>query len=182
MIYVGVDKQIAGAIGMKDDVRQDAASTVSALKRMGIQTSMLSGDKQSAAEAIASEIGIDLDKVSAAIIFCDVPSISLIKLNQYSLLQVHAGVKPRGKAEFVRKLQLSNHKVAMVGDGVNDAAALAQADVGMAMGSGVGAASEVASVVLMGDRLSQVSARSCLFFISSKGIQPLMADKTEMLV
>ena len=70
---------------------------------------------------------------------------------------VHAGVKPGGKATLVRQLQAGGHRVAMVGDGINDAGALAAADVGLAMGGGVEAASEVANIVLLGDRLPQVA-------------------------
>jgi Cu2+-exporting ATPase len=73
-------------------------------------------------------------------------------------------VKPFAKAEHIRLLQKEKGNVAMVGDGVNDAAALVQADVGVAMAGGVGAASEVASIVLMGDRLTQVSGSSLHLF------------------
>jgi Cu2+-exporting ATPase len=69
---------------------------------------------------------------------------------------VHAGIKPAGKAALVEQLKASGRKVAMVGDGINDTAALAAADVGMAMAGGVDAASDVAKVVLMGDQLHQV--------------------------
>ncbi|CAM6089371.1 unnamed protein product [Calypogeia fissa] len=131
VIYIGVDGEIAGTVSMVDDVRQEAAATINALHRMGIKTSMLSGDKQWAAESVAAKVGISLD-------------------------QVQGGVRPQGKAEYIKQLQKENRCVAMVGDGVNDAAALAQADVGIAMLGGVGAASEVASIVLMGDKLTQV--------------------------
>lgn len=131
IVYVGVDDKLVGAVTMIDELRDDAKASVAALHRMGMKTSMLSGDKQEAAEAIAAKVGIDRQ-------------------------QVYAGVKPSGKADFIRQLQSENRHVAMVGDGVNDAAALAQAQVGIAMAGGVGAASEVASIVLMGDKLSQV--------------------------
>lgn len=67
-----------------------------------------------------------------------------------------SGVKPNEKSKFIRELQKAQNTVAMVGDGINDAAALASSDIGIAMGGGVGAASEVSSIVLMGNRLSQV--------------------------
>ncbi|KAL3683422.1 hypothetical protein R1sor_001444 [Riccia sorocarpa] len=131
VVYIGVDNQLAGRITVMDQVREESLACVSALQRMGIETSMLSGDKQRAAEAVAAKVGIPKN-------------------------QVFAGVKPQGKAEYIIQLRKKNKKVAMVGDGVNDAAALAQSDVGIAMGGGVAAASEVASVVLMGDQLTQV--------------------------
>ncbi|CAI6004611.1 unnamed protein product, partial [Closterium sp. NIES-65] len=130
-VYVGVDGRLAGAISLVDKVRDEAAAAVAALQAMGLHTAMLSGDKRPAALAIAHKVGIPEN-------------------------EVYAGVKPEGKADFVSALQAKGTQVAMVGDGVNDAAALARADVGIAMAGGVGAASDVASVVLMGDRVTQV--------------------------
>ncbi|CAI5462728.1 unnamed protein product [Closterium sp. Yama58-4] len=130
-VYVGVDGRLAGAISLVDKVRDEAAAAVAALQAMGLHTAMLSGDKRPAALAIAHKVGIPEN-------------------------EVYAGVKPEGKADFVSALQAKGARVAMVGDGVNDAAALARADVGIAMAGGVGAASDVASVVLMGDRVTQV--------------------------
>ena len=96
---------------------------------------MLSGDQPATAHAMAEAVGIPAQ-------------------------HVYAGVKPAGKAALVQQLQAAGRRVAMVGDGVNDAAALAQADVGIAMGGGVDAASEVADVVLLGDRVPQVGGGS----------------------
>lgn len=131
LVYVGVDDSLAGAIYVADKVREDAAGTVKSLAEMGISTHVLSGDKHTAAEYVAALVGIETDKVLA-------------------------GVKPKEKAKFIFKLQEEKKIVAMVGDGINDAAALAQSDVGIAMGGGVGAATEVASIVLMGDKLTQI--------------------------
>lgn len=131
LVYVAVDGRLVGALEVADEIRAEAAGTVARLQKMGIQVHVLSGDRPATVEAVAARLGVDVS--------C-----------------VHGGVRPEGKAAFVEQLQKEGRTVAMVGDGVNDAAALAQAHVGIAMGGGVGAASEVASVVLLGDRLSQV--------------------------
>ncbi len=131
-VYVSRGGQLLGAIELADRVRADAAATVAELQSQGLRVVMLSGDQAEAAHAIAAAVGI-------------------------SPADVHAGVKPAGKAALVEKLKAAGYKVAMVGDGINDTAALAAADVGVAMGGGVDAASEVAQVVLMGDRLGQVA-------------------------
>eukprot|EP00887_Chlorella_sp_A99_P000769 scaffold5.g769.t1 len=126
LVHVGLDGQLVGSIEMADELRPEAAATVAALQRMGLRPLMLTGDAPAAAAAMAAAAGIPAGAV-------------------------FAGVKPAGKADVA-----AGRRVAMVGDGVNDAAALAQADVGIAMGGGVDAASEVADVVLLGDRIPQV--------------------------
>ncbi|KAL6329145.1 hypothetical protein AAG906_011598 [Vitis piasezkii] len=131
VVYVGVDGTLAGLIYFEDQIRDDAQHVVESLSRQGISVYMLSGDKRNAAEHVASSVGIPKDKVLS-------------------------GVKPNGKSKFIRELQKAQNTVAMVGDGINDAAALASSDIGIAMGGGVGAASEVSSIVLMGNRLSQL--------------------------
>ncbi|KAK8930739.1 hypothetical protein KSP39_PZI016640 [Platanthera zijinensis] len=132
VVYVGVDGTLAGLIYFEDKIREDARQVVEILSKEGINVYMLSGDKKKAAEDVASAVGIDKDKVFSE-------------------------VKPDQKRNFIRQLQKDGKVVTMVGDGINDAAALALSDVGIAMGEGVGAASDVSSIVLMGNRLSQTS-------------------------
>ncbi|XP_065850929.1 copper-transporting ATPase PAA1, chloroplastic [Euphorbia lathyris] len=131
VVYVGVDNTLAGLIYLEDQVREDAGHVVESLRKQGINVYMLSGDKRSTAEYVASIVGIPKEKVLA-------------------------GVKPDEKKKFITELQKDQNIVAMVGDGINDAAALASSHVGVAMGEGVGAASEVSSIVLTGNRLSQL--------------------------
>ncbi len=121
-VYVAADKQVLGHIKLSDQVRPTAEKAVSVLRQLGIETVMLSGDNESAAKQIADQIGID---------------------------RVEAGVAPAGKAAFIAKLKAEGHIVAMVGDGVNDAPALAVADVSIAMGSGSDVAMETAAITLM---------------------------------
>jgi len=130
-VYVGIDGKIVGVLEMQDDIRSDAAETIRRLHAQNIRTIMISGDRLETAQDVGKRVGIEKK--------C-----------------IYGGVRPEGKAEFIESLQKSGYRVAMVGDGINDAAALAQADIGIAMAGGVGAASEVASIVLLGDRLPQV--------------------------
>jgi Cu2+-exporting ATPase len=121
-VLVAVDGQSAAVIAVADAPRETSAAAVRALHEQGVRTVMLSGDSQSTAERIAAELGID---------------------------DVIAEVLPADKAARVTELQQQGRKVAMVGDGVNDAPALAQADVGIAIGAGTDVAVETADVVLM---------------------------------
>ncbi|GAB2247183.1 hypothetical protein Droror1_Dr00007065 [Drosera rotundifolia] len=132
-VFVSIDGAVAGVIYFEDQIRNDAWNVVDSLSRQGIDVYMLSGDKQTTAEYVASVVGIPKDNVIS-------------------------GVKPDEKKRFITGLRNGDGKriVAMVGDGINDAAALASADIGIAMGEGVGAASEVSSIVLLGNRLTQV--------------------------
>lgn len=131
VVYVGMEHEIVGSIEIADQVRHNARQVLKKLKDSGITPVMLSGDQQSTSQHVASQLGIDTKNVIA-------------------------GVTPIGKVDAINNLKAKGHIVAMVGDGVNDAAALAEADVGIAMGGGVAVASEVADIVLLGDRLPQV--------------------------
>ncbi|XP_042061598.1 copper-transporting ATPase PAA1, chloroplastic-like [Salvia splendens] len=131
VVYVGIDGILAGVIYVEDQIREDARHVIESLTHQGINTYLLSGDKRSAAEYVASAVGIPKNRVLY-------------------------GVKPDEKKNFISKLQEGQNVVAMVGDGINDAAALASSHVGIAIGGGVGAASEVSSIVLMQNRLSQL--------------------------
>ncbi len=129
---VGWDGTVQGTIGVADTVRASAAEAVSTLKSMGVDVVMLTGDNQRTAETIAAEIGIT---------------------------NVIAEVLPGDKAEEIRRLQHEGNSVGFVGDGINDAPALTQADLGMAVGSGTDVAIEAGDVVLMsGDPMLAVTS------------------------
>ncbi|KAI3445732.1 hypothetical protein Pfo_002397 [Paulownia fortunei] len=140
VVYVGVDGVLAGVIYVEDQIREDARHVIESLTRQGISTYLLSGDKKSAAEYVASAVGIPRERVRPF---------------TWNTLVLY-GVKPEEKKKFISRLQGGENIVAMVGDGINDAAALASSHVGVAIGGGVGAATEVSSIVLMQNRLSQL--------------------------
>lgn len=129
VIALAKNGKALGIIGLGDQLREDAVETVAALKRAGIKPILLTGDNERAAKQIAREAGIE---------------------------EVYAGVLPAGKAEIVRRLQETG-KVAMVGDGINDAPALMQADVGIAMGGGADIALESADIIILGTRLEAIA-------------------------
>jgi P-type Cu2+ transporter len=128
LVYVSIDSQLAGVIGFVDPLRADAVDTVSSLQRQGLEVVLLTGDRSIVAHKIAAELGIT---------------------------KVFADIRPTKKAEIIAELQ-TNGSVAMVGDGLNDAPALAVSDVGMAIGDGTGVAIDTADVVLMIDKLAGV--------------------------
>jgi Cu+-exporting ATPase len=132
-IYVAIDGRAAGTIAIADPVKPSAKAALQALREDGLRIVMLTGDNVTTARAVASRLGID---------------------------EIEAGVLPERKSEVVQRLRQEGRRVAMVGDGVNDAPALAAADVGIAMGSGTDVAIESAGVTLLtGDLLGIVRAR-----------------------
>ena len=133
VIFIAHDLQLLGLITVTDTLRPEATDTIHALQNQGLRVMLLTGDRLSVAKSIALQVGIPQD-------------------------QIIAEVLPQGKAAAIAKLQQNGHCVAMVGDGINDAPALAQADVGIALKGGTDVASETAGIVLLRDRLSDVLA------------------------
>ena len=129
-VQVRIDGEAAGEIEVADIIRPETADAVRKLREMGIELWMITGDHRAAAEAMAREAGIE---------------------------HVIAGVLPEGKVDAIRKLQAAGKRVAMVGDGINDAPALAQADIGIAMGTGTDVAMEAGDITLMRDDLRAVA-------------------------
>ena len=122
VVFVIVDEEVKGVVALADIVRDESKEAVADLKAMGIRVMMVTGDNQEVAEAVAQELGLD---------------------------EYFAGVLPEKKVDKVKEVQSRNMMTAMVGDGINDAPALAQADVGIAIGAGTDVAAETADIVLV---------------------------------
>jgi Cu+-exporting ATPase len=129
-IFVAVDGKLIGVICLADEARPESKTAVRKFQELGLEVVMLTGDHQSSAEAVASKTGIT---------------------------KIHSGVLPEEKAEIVKQYQAQGARVGMIGDGINDAPALAQADVGIAMGSGTDVAMETSDIVLMKNDLRHVA-------------------------
>lgn len=167
VVIVERETKIIGAIALKDTIREDAKTLIQSLQKLGIYTVMLTGDQKRTAEVIANELGIS---------------------------EYYSGLLPQDKVEKVRELRESYGKIAMVGDGVNDAPALSQASMGIAMGAGGSdIALETADVVLMNDNLSRISTavslskrmkrivRQNLIFAASVILLLLLSNFTELI-
>ncbi|HUQ82971.1 MAG TPA: heavy metal translocating P-type ATPase [Gemmatimonadaceae bacterium] len=132
VVFIAVDGHLAGAVAIADPIKASSSDAVRALRRLGLDVVLLTGDNERVAASVARTVGID---------------------------RIVAGVMPDGKVAEVKRLQAAGHVVAMVGDGVNDAPALAQADLGIAIGSGTDVAVEASDVTLMrGDLRGVVQA------------------------
>jgi P-type Cu+ transporter len=134
VVLVAIDRQLAGLLGVLDPIKASTPEAIDALRADGVRLVMLSGDSRTNAQSVGRKLGID---------------------------QVEAEVLPAQKSEIVKRLQSEGHVVAMAGDGINDAPALAQADVGIAMGSGTDIAIETAGITLVkGDLRGIMRARN----------------------
>jgi Cu+-exporting ATPase len=135
VLHVTVDGAPVGVIGVADTVKPTSFAAVQQLKALGLRVVLLTGDSEEVASAVAHQVGID---------------------------EVHAGVLPEGKVERIRELQGQGRRVAMVGDGINDAPALTLADLGVAMGAGTDVAMEAADITLVKSDLRDVAAALAL--------------------
>ncbi|MBF2086186.1 cation-translocating P-type ATPase [Thermoleptolyngbya sp. C42_A2020_037] len=133
VVYIGVEQQCVGFMAMQDPLRPDALHAVQRLREAGLELRLLTGDQPAAARAIAQMLG-------------------------FAPEDVQAGLLPQEKVAAIAQLQAQGRRVGMVGDGINDAPALAQADVSISLHSGTDAAIEASEIVLMGDRLTDISA------------------------
>jgi heavy metal translocating P-type ATPase len=153
-VYVARAGQVLGSIRIADVLRPEAKNAVAAMRQMGLKTVLLSGDTQAATSSIARDLGVD---------------------------EAVGGLLPEQKAKWVTALRSKGRKVAMVGDGINDAPALVEANVGIAMGSGTDVARESADVILIGSDLSKLVdtlrlARRCRGIIMQNFVGTLVVD------
>src|SRR5262249_29639330 len=125
-VFIAQNRQFLGTIQIADTLRPEAVEAVRELSRLGFQTTLLTGDHKSIGESVARQLAVD---------------------------EVEAELLPEQKMARIQKLMDRDHPVIMIGDGINDAPALMQASVGVAMGSGTDVATETANVVLLGDNL-----------------------------
>jgi P-type E1-E2 ATPase len=153
-VLVARGSTFLGGIELADVVRPEAAAAIAEIRRLGMHTVLLTGDALAIAKDVAARLGVD---------------------------EVHAELLPDQKVANVRALQQAGRRVAMVGDGINDAPALTQADVGIAMGSGTDVARESADIVLLGDDLLKLTqaihiARGCRAIILQNFTGTLLVD------